>query len=44
MNVMPDIQQLAADTLMGDIRDMLLTHIRSMETPWSKLSEREGVR
>lgn len=27
------------DTLTGDIRDMLLTHIRSMETPWSKLSE-----
>ena len=32
---------MKADTLTGDIRDMLLTHIRSMETPWSKLSERE---
>lgn len=30
---------LEADTLTGDIRDVLLTHIRSMETPWSKLSE-----
>lgn len=30
---------LQAETLSGDIRDMLLTHIRSMETPWSKLSE-----
>ena len=30
---------LQATTMAGDIRDMLLTHIRSMETPWSKLSE-----
>lgn len=30
---------LQAETLSGDIRDVLLTHIRSMETPWSKLSE-----
>ena len=33
--------RLAAETLSGDLRDVLLTHIRSMETPWSKLSERE---
>ncbi len=33
--------ELQAETLSGDIRDMLLTHIRSMETPWSKLSERQ---
>jgi hypothetical protein len=31
---------LAAETLSGDIRDALLTHVRSMETPWSKLSEK----
>jgi hypothetical protein len=30
---------LAADTLHGDLRDAMLTHIRSMETPWSKMSE-----
>lgn len=28
-----------ADTLTGDLRDALLTHMRAMETPWSKLSE-----
>lgn len=32
---------VAADTLTGDLRDALLTHIRTMETPWSKLSERD---
>lgn len=32
---------LASETLSGDLRDVLLTHIRSMETPWSKLSERQ---
>lgn len=31
---------LASETLSGDLRDVLLTHIRSMETPWSKMSER----
>lgn len=41
MNAMPDIHKLAAETLTGDVRDMLLTHIRAMETPWSKLSERD---
>lgn len=34
-----DDEKLSAETLSGDIRDMLLTHIRAMETPWSKLSE-----
>ena len=34
-------KHLQAETLTGDIRDLLLTHIRSMETPWSKLSERQ---
>ncbi|WP_193378094.1 hypothetical protein [Sinorhizobium meliloti] len=30
---------LASETLSGDLRDVMLTHIRSMETPWSKMSE-----
>ena len=25
--------------LMGEVRDTLLTHVRSMEAPWSKMSE-----
>lgn len=32
---------LQAETMSGDLRDALLTHVRSMETPWSKLSERQ---
>lgn len=35
------IEDMAADTLAGDLRDMMLTHIRSMENPWSKMSERQ---
>ena len=35
-----EVEDLAAETLSGDIRDMLLTHVRSMETPWSKMSEK----
>lgn len=31
--------KLALETLSGDVRDALLTHIRGMEYPWSKLSE-----
>ncbi|MDI7862560.1 hypothetical protein MRS76_11365 [Rhizobiaceae bacterium n13] len=34
-----DFEDLAAETLSGDLRDVVLTHIRSMETPWSKMSE-----
>lgn len=34
------VEDIAADTLSGDIRDALLTHVRSMETPWSKMSEK----
>lgn len=34
-----DMELVAAETLSGDLRDVLLTHIRSMETPWSKMSE-----
>lgn len=33
--------QLAEETLTGDLRDALLTHVRSMQTPWSKMSERD---
>lgn len=33
--------QLAAETLSGDVRDALLSQVRSMETPWSKLSEKD---
>lgn len=32
---------LAADTLRGDVRDVLLNIVRGMEAPWSKLSERD---
>lgn len=35
-----DTEEMAAETLSGDLRDVMLTHIRSMETPWSKMSER----
>ena len=30
---------MAAETLAGDLRDVILNHVRTMETPWSKLSE-----
>lgn len=33
------VEELTAETLSGDLRDVMLTHIRSMETPWSKMSE-----
>lgn len=32
---------LAGETLRGDVRDGLLSIVRDMETPWSKLSERD---
>jgi len=32
---------LEAKTLSGDIRDMILTHIRSMTVPWPLLNEQE---
>ena len=32
---------LEAKTLSGDIRDMILTHIRSMTVPWAMLNEKE---
>ncbi|MBB3313663.1 DNA segregation ATPase FtsK/SpoIIIE-like protein [Rhizobium sp. BK196] len=35
-----DALDLAADTLFGDLRDAMLMHVRSMETPWSKMSEK----
>jgi hypothetical protein len=33
--------ELGIETLTGDVRDALLTHVRSMEDPWSKLSEKK---
>lgn len=30
-----------AETLSGDIRDALLTHVRAIRVPWSMLSEEE---
>lgn len=36
-----ELSELHQETLVGDVRDMLLTHVRSMEKPWSKLSERD---
>lgn len=32
---------IEASTLSGDIRDVLLTHVRSMTIPWAMLSEHE---
>jgi ElaB/YqjD/DUF883 family membrane-anchored ribosome-binding protein len=36
-----DTTELVLETLSGDIRDTLLTHIRSMGNPWAKMSEQE---
>lgn len=33
--------EFAPETLKGDVRDFLLTHMRAMETPWSKLNEKQ---
>lgn len=41
MSEQDDIPEFATETLSGDLRDVMLTHIRSMETPWSKLSEND---
>lgn len=30
-----------AETLVGDIRDALLTHVRSIKVPWAMLNEEE---
>lgn len=30
-----------SDTLSGDVRDMLLTHLRSAKVPWAMLNEQE---
>jgi len=35
------LPEKSADYLMGEVRDALLMQVRSMETPWSKLSEDE---
>lgn len=39
--VISEALDLAAETLQGDIRDWLLGHMRMMQKPWPKLSERE---
>lgn len=36
----PSDIDLTAETLSGDLLQVMLTHVRAMETPWSKLSER----
>lgn len=39
--IVDDATDVALETLAGDIRDTLLTHVRSMQDPWSKLSEQK---
>lgn len=49
MNTVPEqktfadaiIESADLDTLRGDIRDALLTHVRSIKVPWTMLSEEE---
>jgi len=36
-----DDAQMAESTLSGDVRDVLLTHLRSIMVPWTMLSEEE---
>lgn len=33
------IKAFGAETLFGDVRDVILSQVRTMEDPWSKLSE-----
>lgn len=35
------IEMAEAETLSGDIRDALLTHVRSIKVPWTMLAEDE---
>lgn len=39
----PTIERFEIGTLAGDIRDVILTHVRSIKVPWSMLSEQEQV-
>ena len=40
--VMPgEVMAFDGKTLSGDVRDMILTHIRSMTVPWDMLNEQE---
>jgi len=41
MSASEETIELSSETLSGDLRDVMLTHIRAMENPWSKLSERD---
>lgn len=42
-NLSPDtvIEMADVETLSGDIRDALLTHVRSIKVPWAMLAEDE---
>lgn len=39
--VMPDEITFEGKTLSGDIRDMILMHLRDMRVPWAMLNEQE---
>lgn len=36
-----EFHPIALETLTGDLRDALLTHLRAMETPWTLLPEKK---
>lgn len=37
----PSIERFETGTLAGDIRDVILTHFRSIKVPWAMLNEQE---
>ena len=37
----PSVEDIALDTLAGDVRDVLLTRVRNMTIPWGHLNEQE---
>ena len=39
--IMPDDVKFEGKTLSGDIRDMILMHMRDMKVPWAMLNESE---
>src|ERR1700735_4397399 len=42
-NLLPEFtaDDIAVETLSGDVRDVLLTHFRSIHVPWGHLNEEE---
>lgn len=36
-------ESFAAETLSGDVRDVVLTHIKALKKPWAKMSEADQV-